>query len=313
MNIEPRSQEMAPERVLRGPVPIAPETVTWERVVQRICAWTVRGVDFRVTKMTSGGLQVCIDTPGSVAEQESWVLYHRMAREVALAGRHCEADADRLLVLGWSAACLHNRVRLLQNGLRRLTNFGPTARRAVRLAGRDPDGRPAEELVAAVCASIERRLRWPERLAQLAGYERSSRQLRVQLLLAQVAGLEAKVAAACEEHLVIAGILARAVCERYGRHGDFIHAQREVLTESPQWTHADPMIRGTATARPNLSDTGRSPRGLTERLIAASVINHGVPRATPQTVPPGGVHRPQREPADDALLNGTAIIRLPSQ
>ncbi|MFC7586890.1 hypothetical protein ACFQYP_26515 [Nonomuraea antimicrobica] len=109
-----------------------------------------------------------------MGEQEPWVLYHRMAREVALVGWHCEADADRLLVLGWSAACLHNRVRLLQSGLRRLTDFEPTAQRAVQLDGRSPDDEHPSHLVAAVCAAIERRLRWPERLAELDGFERSS-------------------------------------------------------------------------------------------------------------------------------------------
>ncbi|MFB4274177.1 MULTISPECIES: hypothetical protein [unclassified Nonomuraea] len=296
MSIEPRAR-VAPERVLPGPVPMAPETAAQQRVVQRICARVVPGMEVGVAELPPGGLQVWIDTPAPPAEQESWVLYHRMAREVALVGWHCEADADRLLVLGWSAACLHNRVRLLQSGLRRLTDFGPTAQRAVQLDGRDPDGRPAAELVADVCASIERRLRWPERLAELHGFERGSGLPHLQLLLAQVTGLEAKVAGACEEHLVMARVLARAVCEHYALHADLIRAQREVLVESRRWVHASSMIRGSATARPSSTGGSRPHMGLAERRIAASVINHGVPRATPAAVTPRVGHADLEEGA----------------
>lgn len=297
MSIEPRAR-VAPERVLPGPVPMAPETAAQQRVVQRICARVAPGgMDVGVGELPPGGLQVWIDTPVPVAEPESWVLYHRMAREVALVGWHCEADADRLLVLGWSAACLHNRVRLLQSGLRRLTDFEPTAQRAVQLDGRKPDEGSAAKLVADVCASIERRLRWPERLAELAGFERSSALPHLQLLLAQVAGLEAKVARACEEHLVMARVLARAVCEHYARHADLARARREVLAESGRWVHASSMIRGSATSRPTPTGAGRPHMGLAERRIAASVINHGVPRAIPAAVTPRVVHNDLEEGA----------------
>ncbi|MET9242871.1 hypothetical protein [Nonomuraea sp. NPDC003709] len=255
------------------------------------------GVDVGVDEVPPGGLQVWIDTPVPVPAQESWVLYHRMAREVALVGWHCEADADRLLVLGWSAACLHNRVRLLQSGLRRLTDFESTAQRAVQLEGRRPE-EPATEIVAAVNASVERRLRWPERLAELDGFERSSGLSHLQLLLAQVIGLEAKVSAACAEHLVMARVLARAVCEQYARHSDLSRAQRDVLLESRRWVHASSMIRGSAGARPSTGGTaGRPHMGLAERRIAASVINHGVPRATPAAVTPVVDHLDHREGA----------------
>jgi len=286
MSIEPRAR-VAPERVLPGPAPLAPETAAQQRVVQRICARVAPGgMDVGVDEVPPGGLQVWIDTPVPVGAQESWVLHHRMAREVALVGWHCEADADRLLVLGWSAACLHNRVRLLQSGLRRLTDFEATAQRAVQLDGQSPD-QPAMQVVAAVRASIERRLRWPERLAELDGFERSSGLPHLQLLLAQVIGLESKVAAACEEHLVMARVLAGAVCEQYARHSDLSRAQRDVLAESRRWVHASSMIRGSAGARPSSGGpAGRPHMGLAERRIAASVINHGVPRATPAAVTP---------------------------
>ncbi|HEX4816851.1 MAG TPA: hypothetical protein VFV66_29265 [Nonomuraea sp.] len=288
MSIEPRAR-VAPERVPPAwdePVPVPPETAAQQRVVQRICARVApEGIDIGVGELPPGGLQVWIDTPVPPAEQEGWVLHHRMAREVSLVGWHCEADKDRLLVLGWSAACLHNRVRLLQSGLRRLAGFEHTAQRAVQLEGRHPDDAPAADIVADTCASIERRLRWPERLAELDGYERSSGLPHLQLLLAQVTGLEAKVAAVCAEHLIMARVLARAVCEQYAVHHDLRRAQRDVLAETRRWVHASSMIRGSA-ARPGPTGGGRPHMGLAERRIAASVINHGVPRATPAAVIP---------------------------
>ncbi|NBE94753.1 hypothetical protein FE391_26865 [Nonomuraea sp. KC401] len=298
MSIEPRAQ-VAPERVLPGPVPVAPEAAAQQRVVQRICARVApEGMRIGVGDLPPGGLQVWIETPVDIAAApESWVLHHRMAREVALVGWHCEADADRLLVLGWSAACLHNRVRLLQSGLRRLAGFEHTAQRAVQLDGQHPDDEPPAQVAAAVCASIERRLRWPERLAELAGFERSSELPHLQLLLAQVAGLEAKVARACEEHLVMARVLARAVCEQYTRHRDLHRAQRDVLAESRRWVHASTMIRGSAGARPSTPGVGRPHMGLAERRIAASVINHGVPRVPRAATAPRADHF---GPAEDA-------------
>ncbi|MFI7701189.1 hypothetical protein [Nonomuraea sp. NPDC049480] len=297
MSIEPRAK-VAPERVPPAwevPVPVAPETAAQQRVVQRICARVApEGIDVGVGELPPGGLQVWIDTPAPPGEQEGWVLYHRMAREVSLVGWHCEADKDRLLVLGWSAACLHNRVRLLQSGLRRLAGFEHTAQRAVQLEGRSPDDGPAPEIVATTCASIERRLRWPERLAELDGFERSSELPHLQLLLAQVIGLESKVAAACQEHLVMARVLARAVCEQYARHCDLRRAQRDVLAESRRWVHASSLIRGSA-ARPSSTGGGRPHMGLAERRIAASVINHGVPRATPAAVTPRAGHTGHEE------------------
>ncbi|RVX40463.1 hypothetical protein EDD27_2873 [Nonomuraea polychroma] len=299
MSIEPRAK-VAPERVLpvwEGSVPVAPAHTG---VVRRICARVAPdGMDIGVGELPPGGLQVWIDTPAPPAQQEAWVLYHRMAREVSLVGWHCEADQDRLLVLGWSAACLHNRVRLLQSGLRRLSDFEHTAQRAVQLEGQSPDDQPAAQVVAATCASIERRLRWPERLAELEGFERSSGLPHLQLLLAQVIGLEAKVAKACEEHLVMARVLARSVCEQYARHSDLRRAQRDVLAESRRWVHASSMIRGSA-ARPNSTGGGRPHMGLAERRIAASVINHGVPelaRATPAAVTPRAGHPGHEEDA----------------
>ncbi|MGW0809346.1 hypothetical protein [Nonomuraea sp. NPDC002799] len=297
MSIEPRAK-IAPERVLPGPVPVAPETEAQRRVVQRICARVAPGgIDIGVGEVPPGGLQVWIDTPVPITEQESWVLHHRMAREVALVGWHCEADADRLLILGWSAACLHNRVRLLQSGLRRLSGFEHTAQRAVQLDGRDPGEQPPAQVVAGVCASIERRLRWPERLAELDGFERSSSLPHLQLLLAQVTGLESKVAAACEEHLIMARVLARAVCEQYAQHSDLSRAQRDVLADARRWVHASSMIRGSATARPSFPGGGRPHMGLAERRIAASVINHGVPRAIPAAVTPRAEHLGHEEGA----------------
>ncbi|GGS63410.1 hypothetical protein ACIBIZ_22785 [Nonomuraea spiralis] len=292
MSIEPRAR-VAPERVLpvlTGPVPMAPETAAQQKVVQRICARVApQEVEVGVGELPPGGLQVWIEAPVHVDPRESWVLHHRMAREVGLVGWHCEADSDRLLVLGWSAACLHNRIRLLQSGLDRLSSFEHTAQRAVQLEGEDPRGRPAADVAAAACAAVGRRLRWPERLAELDGFDRSSGLPHLQLLLAQVIGLESKVSSACEDHLIMARVLARAVCEHYAAHGDLPRAQREVLAENRRWVHASTFIRGTATVRP--AGAPRPHMGLAERRIAASVINHGVPRATPAAVTPRTGHQ----------------------
>ncbi|MEU1393323.1 MULTISPECIES: hypothetical protein [unclassified Nonomuraea] len=293
MSIEPRAR-VAPERVppvwAADPVPVAPETAAQQKVVQRICARVApEGVEVGVGELPPGGLQVWIDTPVHVDPRESWVLHHRMAREVSLVGWHCEADSDRLLVLGWSAACLHNRIRLLQSGLKRLSDFEHTAQRAVQLEGEDPRGRTAADVAAATRAAVERRLRWPARLAELDGFDRSSGLAHLQLLLAQVVGLESKVATACEEHLIMARALAWSVCEHYAAHGDLPRAQREVLAETRRWVHASSIIRGTATVRP--AGAPRPHMGLTERRIAASVINHGVPRATPTAVIPRSGHQ----------------------
>ncbi|MFC7586889.1 hypothetical protein ACFQYP_26510 [Nonomuraea antimicrobica] len=84
----------------------------------------------------------------------------------------------------------------------------------------------------------------------------------------------------------MARVLARAVCEHYAQHADLSRARREVLAESRRWVHASSMIRGSATARPVSPGAGRPHLSLAERRIAASVINHGVPRAIPAVVTP---------------------------
>ncbi|SEL85130.1 hypothetical protein [Nonomuraea pusilla] len=280
MSIEPRA-EVAQERELPvwdGPVPVAPETAGQHRVVQRICARVApEGMAVGVADLPPGGLQVWIDTASPLPEQESWVIHHRMAREVALVGWHCDADARRLLVLGWSVACLQNRVRLLQSGLRRLAGFEQTARLAVRLDGLTPGDVPVSHAAEAACAAVSRMLRWPRRLAELDGFERGSDLPYLQLLLAQVMGLEAKVASACQEHLVMARVLARAVCERHAEHGDLAAARREVLAESRRWVRASTVIRGSGVTKPGHASGGRPHMGLAERRIAASVHNHGAP------------------------------------
>ncbi|MEU7744500.1 hypothetical protein [Nonomuraea sp. NPDC049158] len=154
-----------------------------------------------VVELPLGGVQVWVeDTP------DRWSVQHRMARELRLAGWHTEAGGDRLLVLGWGADCLHHRARMLASALRgRLADFDQTAVMAVMIANplKDRD-LSIDEIVLEVEEQISRSLRWPDRLADLDGLERTATVESLRLRLAQIAGLEAKVARRCAEHLSLA-------------------------------------------------------------------------------------------------------------
>ncbi|WP_188187122.1 hypothetical protein [Nonomuraea sp. SYSU D8015] len=182
-----------------------------EQVVQRICARVagpVIGPDVHVAGLPLGGVQVWLDSP-----RHRWRFYHRMARELRLAGWHTETGPDRLLLLGWSSVCLSHRVRMLSAALAgRLSDFDETAFTAVMTATRlRHAGFPAEELPAEVETRCSDALRWPARLADLDGLERRSSLEPMRLRLAQVAGLESKVNRRCGEHLALASKVARTV------------------------------------------------------------------------------------------------------
>ncbi|SEL05943.1 hypothetical protein [Nonomuraea pusilla] len=184
-----------------------PDVPGQERAIERICARTA-GTPVHVTGLPFGGAQVWLDCAA-----HRWRLHHRMARELRLAGWHTETGADRLLVLGWSASFLRHRVRMLSAALSgRLADFDRTAFTAVMIATRlRHDGFPAAELPGEVRARCAAALRWPDRLADLRGLERTSTLEPLRLRLAQVAGLEAKVGRRCAEHLALAAKVARAV------------------------------------------------------------------------------------------------------
>lgn len=232
-----------------------------ERVVQRICARVAGpavGAGVQVASLPLGGLQVWLDSPWSPAGHR-WPFYHRMARELRLAGWHTETGPDRLLLLGWSAVCLSHRARMLSAALAgRLADFDKTAFMAVMIATRlRHEGFPVEELPAEVETRCRDALRWPARLEDLDGLERRSSLEPLRLRLAQVAGLEAKVGCRCCEHLALASKVARTVA------GGAVPAR--------------PRARSSAScsATPDSSPGV----GLTERMVCVSVPNVATTRA----------------------------------
>lgn len=218
-----------------------------EQVIQRICARVApEGTAVHVADLPLGGVQVWVDSA-----RHRWRVYHRMSRELRLTGWHTEVGTERLLVLGWSADFLSHRARMLGKALSgRLADHDRTALTAVMIATRlRHEGFPAEELAAEVTARCEDALRWPARLADLDGLERTSSLESLRLRLAQVAGLEDEVSRRCEEHLALASKVAGTV------------AGRPVPPEAGR--HA-----GSASA----ADGGHR-AGLAERMVGASVPN----------------------------------------
>ncbi|MCK2217645.1 hypothetical protein MF672_028200 [Actinomadura sp. ATCC 31491] len=247
-------------------------------MVQRLCV-RVAGAGVRVAGLPLGGVQVWLDDPG-----DRWRHYHRMARELRLAGWHTETGPDRLLLLGWSSVCLSHRARMLGAALTgRLADFDRTAFTAVMAATRLlHEGFPAQDLAAEVEARCRRLLRWPDRLDDLDGLQRTSSLEPMRLRLAQVAGLEAKVGRRCAAHLALAAKVARMVAggamPAPARRPEPRTAGRAGLTE--------PRTGG----RPDLTEprTGGRP-GLTERMVCASVPNLALGSTTSRASATGAV------------------------
>jgi hypothetical protein len=171
-------------------------------VIQRVCARAApEGTVIHVSELPLGGVQVWADET-----DDRWSVQHRMARELRLAGWHTESGSDRLLVLGWSVVCLSHRVRMLSAALAgRLADFDQTAVMAVMVANQLMDEkRSLDEIATEVESRLRRALRWPARLSDLDGLDRTASLEPLRLRLAQIAGLEAKVARRCAEHLALA-------------------------------------------------------------------------------------------------------------
>ncbi|MGI5273050.1 hypothetical protein ACQEUU_28145 [Nonomuraea sp. CA-218870] len=227
----------------------APVSPVQERVIQRICARSApAGTPVHVSDLPFGGVQIWMD-----GDEDRWSLYHRMARELRLAGWHVEPAADRLLVLGWSADGLTHRVQVLAAALAgRLADHDLTVFMAVTIATRlCQEGQPPETVVDEVEARLRDDLRWPDRLADLDGLQRTATLEPLRLRLAQVVGLEAKVRRRCAEHLSLAVRVATAVAG------------------------------GSVPPRARLS---RLNTCLSERVVAASVPNRP-PGRSPDVVP----------------------------
>ncbi|MFI6600680.1 hypothetical protein ACIBHX_30915 [Nonomuraea sp. NPDC050536] len=244
------------------------------------------GADVASGNWPLGGVEIWTREPGSgrpLDEGAAWVLHHKMARQLALVGWHTEVDARRVLVLGWSLSALRHRARMLQAALGRLTGFGPTAYRAATLTGdllaglcTSPSEFERDFVVDRTCALIARALRWPAWLAEIARYERTSQVQRMQLALAQIAGLERKLAHACQEHLALAARVSRAVCEDAAAGGSLERARLRALAEAQGWPTHGPDTRPATGAGSDAEPPQAGPMNLTERRVAASTPNHAV-------------------------------------
>lgn len=254
-------------------------------VVHRVCrhalpdAPAVRMGDLAV----DGGLRIWLDTTAT-GVSSPWAALHRIQHQLQLLGLHAELerDAQGLVVLGWSSRLLTHRARLLRMALQgRLSDYSATAQTVVALSARlwEQPGRSSGESIAAAAFNHTReRLRWPGWLADVDGWRRHSDLAEHQTLLAQVIGLEARAAQACEGHLVSARLLAMSMWHEIDRTGDCRGAAHRVLTAAAPWLRAGRLLTYAAADQagdPPALVAGGPAAGLTERLIAVSVINHG--------------------------------------
>ncbi|MFI6323212.1 hypothetical protein ACIBG8_37180 [Nonomuraea sp. NPDC050556] len=254
---------MAPHEVgfwLVGGAVMAHEVI--ERVCTRVApAWA----SVRNAPLPLGGCEVWIET----ADPRTWIVHHQLARELGLIGWHVDADARRVMVLGWSARRLWDRATLLNVALtQRLADLEPTIDRALTIAEEllGPTGSIAD-VAAATGRRIALELRWPARLAELDGLDRMSGSRPMQLALAQISGLEAKVARRCEEHVATARLVVYAYAERRQERG-VERARHEVMDWALTRLRAEDSGLWVLASRPPAPA-----RGLVERFIAASTPN----------------------------------------
>ncbi|WP_181448778.1 hypothetical protein [Nonomuraea aridisoli] len=252
-------------------------------VVYRVCNRAVPDASaVRVSDLTiGGGVRVWLE-PATAPSPSNWVICHRLTRQLQLLGLHAEIERDLqgLVVLGWSLPFLKHRARQLRSALHhRLADFTTTARAAVVHAAQvhaRHDAVGEASVVTETCDFIGEQLRWPGRLADLDGWHRHSDLPDLQIALAHIIGLEAKVAQACNEHLVYTRVLATSVCRHITAAGDHREAQHRVLAAAAPWLRASQML---AHSRQRKGDPlplvpGGPPATLTERLIAVSVTPH---------------------------------------
>ncbi|MEU4576143.1 hypothetical protein [Nonomuraea sp. NPDC023979] len=270
---------------LRGPI-------GEHAVIQRICARLMPpGTRIEVAPGPLGGSWVSVVVPPRMS---AWPVHQRIARQLALVGWHAQVTSTQVVILGWSAPALQHRARLMQTALtRRLTDIRLTARTAVDLtlalaadpgaARMEPWGRHASRgrgpveadhagaIAERVCRHLCTVLRWPHRLADLDGFERTSLLHEHQLLIAQVSGLEDKLRRACRDHLIVSRLLALATWEHLGEGLLPARAGQQALAQARPLLRASELAAGTGWPAPN-SHQGRS-AGLTERHVGACVPN----------------------------------------
>ncbi|MEV0151882.1 MULTISPECIES: hypothetical protein [unclassified Nonomuraea] len=268
----------------------APAGADESEVVLRISSRLVpAGVRVHIARWPLGGLHVWTTDTSGRSDGSTWVMHHRIARQVALAGWHAEVSADGVLVLGWGAAALKHRVRLLHKALSgRLADFPGTASLAVdgaiRAARDQRLGRTPGEVMEAACEHVREQLRWPRRLADLDGLARTSQLNRLSLLLAQVDRLEVQVRRACDDHLALARIVAGAMAELLASGQDPAQARRQVLHTGWALVRASHVCATAARSIAPAFAGGTPGAGLVERHIVASVRH--LPAAHPHQGPP---------------------------
>ncbi|WP_346113198.1 hypothetical protein [Nonomuraea maheshkhaliensis] len=253
-------------------------------VAHRVCRRTLPDASaVRIGDTVDGGVQIWLDTTAPQASS-SWAALHRIQHQLQLLGLHVEIehDAQGLVVLGWSSRFLMHRARLLRMALRgQLSDYWATAQSVVTLSAHlwGQPGRTNGESIAAVAfAHVQEQLRWPGWLADLEGWRRYSDLAEHQTLLARVIGLEARVAQACEGHLVSARLVATSMRRELDRTENRREAAYRVLAAATPWLRAGQLLAHTAADQPGDPPplvAGGPAAGLTERLIAVSVINHG--------------------------------------
>lgn len=190
--------------------------------VRRICT-RLACQEARVNPLQRGGVRVDLTDP---QDAESWMKRHQLVHELQLVGWGLDVDSSRLLVLGWSAIWLERRIRVLLECMRRLQDTTATAALAVavtdRIYHRHPYLNRDQLTTATVTYMRSEHLRWPVRLAELDGLERTDRGAALRRLLAASLRAEQQVHRLCEWHLQVSTEASRAMWEQvntHGRHG----------------------------------------------------------------------------------------------
>ncbi|MEV4116844.1 hypothetical protein [Nonomuraea sp. NPDC049695] len=181
--------------------------------VTRICQRLADTARPQVAVLKRGGVRV--DLGDDLGERRRWVVCHKLLRELSLVGWHVTVDEARLLVLGWSAAQLEHRLRVLQLALGSLQQVAGTIGVAVAYAEQHQEQFPhcvREEAIASVLDRLQREhLRWPVRLAELDGLPRISRHHTMQRQLRASVMLEERLRTACAWHVQVAGLAIEAM------------------------------------------------------------------------------------------------------
>lgn len=203
------------------------------QVVRRICARVAPAVDVEISPLAYGGVR--IEPAGELGDTQQWIADHQIMRELMLVGWAVESEKTRLMVLGWSAVQVQHRLRMLRISLEGLQSGERTAVAAAAATEehyRAHREASLDETLAAVVADIERdHLRWPARLADLDGLERSADLPSLNRLLQRSVELENTVRRICDGHMQVAADGIRAMWKQLAEHGRSGDEARETAVE----------------------------------------------------------------------------------